>query len=264
MDMKKITFTLICAVLTMSLLLCGCLVDDPANQTNAPTQVITDNQGQTVVAPADATVSSSLIGDDVAQLNLISNGNFYFVGSLTDANGEYTLMEMAKQNENSYMGSQMDGVSVGFMHTGADYYMVYPAGECALLLDDEVCATLELDPTEMDMDTSKLSFGELSKDQLINTSDALVDTAIATCRTYQQDNGKTVKTYVSDGRLIRLQQFSAEGALLSTLDIDILTDAVPAEKVSIPSSYKTYSGSTGMLSFMLKFASAIGMDTFSE
>ncbi len=261
--MKKIIFTLLCSLLTISLLFCGCLVDDPALQTtNAQ-----GNNGDQILPAGDAavnTTNSPLYGNDAAQLALISSGNFYFVGSLTDETGETTPMEMAKQNGNSYMGSQMDGVSIGFMHAGADYYMVYPAGTCALLLDDTVCATLELDPTEMDLDTSKLQFGELSADQCLSTVDALVDTTVATCRTYQQDNGNYVKTYVSEGQLIRLQQIAPDGTLLTTLDIDILTDAVPAEKISIPENYKVYKGSTGMISFMLKFASAIGMDALAE
>ena len=178
--------------------------------------------------------------------------------------GETTAMEMAKQNGNSYMGSVMDGVAVGFMHSGTNYYMVYPAGKCALLLDETVCATLELDPSDMDMDTSKFAFGDLSSERCISTSDALVDTTIATCRTYQQDNGRLIRTYVSEGQMIRLQQFSPEGMLLTSLDIDILTDNVPAEKISMPSDFKVYSGSTGMISFMLKFASAVGMDALSE
>ena len=262
--MKKIVFAFICAICVFSLLFTGCLFEDPANHTDAAgNEIVTDEQGQTVVV--EATMNPALFDNDIAQFDLFGSDCFYFSGVMTTySTGESTLMEIAKKDGNSYMGSVMEGIEIGFMKVGNEYYMVYPAGECALLLDEAVRATMDLDPSEMNVDTSALSFGEVAEALLVNTADVLVDTTLATCRTYQQTNGNFVKTYISDGKIIRLQSENANGVVESVLDIDVLTDVVPADKSTIPAGYKVYSGNTGMMSFMFKFASAVGFDAIGE
>lgn len=256
--MKKIFGILLICVLSLSLLLTGCLFDDPN----------TGNVNPDANAPAadgnnsanGNSQNAALYDNDVAQLEVLTSGNFYFKGSLTDAVGEVTPMEMACFANGTYMASEMEGVTIGFVNLGEEYYMVFPAGECALLLDEDVCKTMELDPTEMKVDSSSLSLGEVSDELLIDTSEALLDSKIVTCRTYQQKNGGLVKTYIYDGYIVRLSQLDAEGATTSVMDIEILTDAIPAEKSSIPESYKVYKGTMGMMSFMMKFASSVDMD----
>lgn len=257
--MKKITAVIVC-VLCMAMLLTGCLFDDPATGNVPPSagddQVVNDAANAGNGAQYDA----ALYDNDVAQLELIASGTFYFKGSMTDENGETTPMEMACYPGGSYMASEMEGVTIGFMNIGEEYYMVFPAGECALLLDEEVCKTMDLDPTEMKMDTSSLSLGEVKDELLVDTADALLDNRIVTCRTYQQPSGNFVKTYIHEGYLARMSQVAADGTTVSTMDIEILTGSIPADKSAIPDNYKIYNGSIGMMSFMMKFASSVDMD----
>lgn len=243
--MKKNVTVLLCAFLAFSLLLCGC--GNGKDETQDGDQ-------------ADNTLRADLYDNDIAQIELIYSDSFYFSGSLTDESGETTQMEMALKDGNSYMGANMQGITVGFMKVGTDYYMVYPDGECALALDEEVCAEMDIDPTEMSLESNSLDFGVLNDELLISTDDAMVDTKKATCRTYMQDSGALVKTYISDGYLIRVQLEDAQGTVLRVYNFDILTDVVPEDKVSLPSGYKLYSGTVGMMSFMMKFAAAVGFD----
>lgn len=252
--MKKTVFTLICTFLACCLLLCGCFSDRPANNESV------NGNNDIPVGNTPDVLDAALYDNDIAQLDLLGSSCFYFKGILTDENGESNLMEMAIKDGNSYMGSQMEGVAMGFMNIGADYYMIYPDGQCALLLDETVCSTMGLDPTEMKIDPSTLNFGELNEQYLISTTDALVDTTIATCRTYQQPSGNLVKTYISEGRIIRLQQETPQGVVRLVMDIETLTSNVPADKAGLPSGYKLYSGSVGMMSFMMKLASSMDMD----
>ncbi len=248
MTMKKILISLFCVLIAMSLLLCGCSSDDEA------------------VTGGDATfeLSKKLRDDDLAQLKLFESGCFYLNGSMTDATGETLPMEMAIKNGNSSMASQMEGVTIAFMCVDGKYYMNYPDGECVLELDDEVCAEMGLDPTELAFDTSSIAIGDVENCELISKEDALVDDQKAVCRTYQQPDGTYIKTYMKDGKLIRLQREDAEGNMTSVFDIDVFVDIFPDSVVSLPSGSKLYSGTKGMFAFMLKFASAVGMDMLSE
>lgn len=257
--MRKKIGVLFVFVLCAALLLTGCLFDDPAQQTQAPTVPgASDTNGGS--AGSDASYDAALYDNDVAQLEVLTSGTFYFKGSLTDSKGEQTPMEMAVFPTGTYMASEMEGVSIGFMNLGEEYYMVFPAGECALLLDDAVCETMDLDPTEMKVDISQLSLGEVNDELLVDTADALLDSKIVTCRTYSQANGGFVKTYIHEGYIVRLAQLSPDGIISSTMDIETLTGSIPADKMSIPDNYKIYNGTVGMMSFMMKFASSVDMD----
>lgn len=244
--MKKTLTVLLCAVMALCLLLCGC------GKTNEPA---TDP-----AADSDAVFDPALYDDDVAQLALLGSDSFYFVGKMTNEDGESNPMEMAVKGDATFMGSEMDGVSVGFMLIGEKYYMVYPAGECVLEIDETVSSTMGIDPADLKVDTSTLAFGVITEDMLINEEEALVDSVSATCRTYQQDDGEIVRTYLSEGLLIRLQKEDVNGNITTVLDIDTLTNVVPADKTSLPAGWKLYTGSVGMMSFMMKVASAVGFD----
>ena len=247
--MKKVMISLLCVLLTMCLLFAGCSSD----------------KGD-AVSDGDAdkySLSDAVIGDDLAQLKLFESGCFYLRGSMTDETGETLPMEVAMKDGNSYMASQMEGVTIAFMCVDTVYYMYYPDGECALALDDAVCSEMGLEPSDLAFDTAKLSIGDVDASNLISTEDAMVDGRAAECRTYQQQNGEIVKTYMDDGCLIRLQREDANGNSTMVLDIDVLADVFSDECVSIPSGTKLYSGTTGMMTFMLKFAAAVGMDNLS-
>ena len=258
--MKKTVAVMIC-VLSICCLFSGCLFEDPADLSASTNPALQPNGEQAVVP--DQTLAAVLYDNDIAQLNLFGSDQFYFKGTITDAEGT-TPMEVASMNGNTFMASSMDGIAMGFMHIGEDYYMLYPDGECALKLDDAVCKTLDMDPSEMDFDPAKLSLGEVSDDYLVNVADALVDTTLATCRTYAQPSGNYVKTYISDGQLIRMQAVTADGIVTTTMDVEILTNVVPAEKAGLPANYKVYSGNVGMMSFMMKFASNVDIDSLTN
>lgn len=247
--MKKILISLFCVLMAMSLVLCGCSSGDDE-----------------AVSSGDATfeLSKKLRDDDLAQLMLFESGCFYLNGSMTDETGETLPMEMAIKNGNTYMASQMEGVTIAFMCVDGKYYMNYPDGECVLELDDDVCSTMGLDPSEIAFDSSAIAIADLEAISLISEEDAVVDTEKAVCRTYQQDSGAYIKTYMKDGMLIRLQREDVEGNIVSVFDVDMLVDIFPDSVVSLPSGSKLYSGSTGMMAFMMKFASAVGMDAFAE
>ncbi|MBE6812457.1 MAG: hypothetical protein E7523_06195 [Ruminococcaceae bacterium] len=244
--MKKKMISIFCVLLAMSLLLCGCSSDDDA------------------VSDGDVSfeLSKDLIDDDLAQLKLFESGCFYLNGFMTDATGETLPMEMAIKNNNTYMGSQMEGVTIAFMCVDGKYYMNYPDGECVLELDESVCSEMGLDPTELAFDASSIAIGDVDNSVLISEEDALVDDVKAVCRTYQQPSGNYVKTYMKDGKMIRLQREDAQGNMTSVFDIDVLVDIFPDSVVSLPSGSKLYSGTTGMMAFMMKFAAAVGMDAF--
>ncbi|MBR2414431.1 MAG: hypothetical protein IKJ63_09875 [Clostridia bacterium] len=244
--MKRKMISIFCVLLAMSLLLCGCAADDES------------------VSGGDVAfeLSKDLIDDDIAQLKLFESGCFYISGSMTDASGETLPMEMAIKNGNSNMASQMEGVTIAFMCVDGKYYMNYPDGECVLELDEAVCREMELDPAELTFDASSIAIGDVDNSVLVSEEDALVDTEKAVCRTYQLPNGAYVKTYMKDGKMIRLQREDAQGNMTSVFDIDVLADIFPDSAVNLPSGSKLYSGTTGMMAFMLKFASAVGMDAF--
>lgn len=244
--MKKIVFSLLCVLLACSLLFCGCGKDDKVSDGDA--------------AVADYSLDASFYDDDIAQVNLLIEGNYYLKGSMTDNEGISNVLEIAVQNGNSFMASKMEGVEIGIMTVDSEYYMVYPDGQCVLHLDETVSSTMGFDPAELQFDSSKYNFGELSEEKLVNTEEALVDNETATCRTYLQDTGNYIKTYTKDGLVIRIQNENANGAVVSVMDIELLTNKVPDEKVSLPSGYKLYSGATGMMAFMMKLASAMDID----
>lgn len=249
--MKKSILTFICVFLIGSLLLCGCAKENPDNDTS--TADMTD-------AGSVDELDAALYDNDIAQLNLLTSDCFYFKGLLTDENGESNVMEIARKDGNSYMGSQLDGVSIGFMTVDGEYYMIYPDGECALLIDESVSSTMGIDPSDMQLDTTQMNFGDLGEQQLVDTSEAMVDNRLATCRTYQQESGNVVKTYLREGRLVRIQKEDANGALVLVMDVENLSNVVPAGRAALPSGYKLYSGSVGMMTFMMKVASNIDMD----
>ncbi len=246
--MKKKMISIFCVLLAMSLVLCGCSSDDDT------------------VSGGDVSfeLSKKLLDDDLAQLKLFESGCFYLSGSMTDASGETLPMEMAIKNGNTNMSSQMDGITIAFMCVDGKYYMNYPDGECVLELDEEVCSEMGLDPTEMSFDASSIAIGDVDNSVLISEEDALVDDEKAVCRTYQQPSGSYVKTYMKDGKMIRLQREDAQGNVTTVFDIDVLADVFPDSAVSLPSGSKLYTGMKGMFAFMMKFASAVGMDAFSE
>ena len=246
--MKKILVSLLCVLMVLSLVLCGC------------------SSGDETVSGGDVAfeLSKKLLDDDMAQLMLFESGCFYLSGTMTDETGETLPMEIAYKNGNSSMASQMEGVSIAFMCVDGKYYMNYPDGKCVLELDDAVCSEMGLDPTELAFDASTLAIGDVANSELISKEDALVDNEKAVCRTYQLDNGNYVKTYMKDGKMIRLQREDASGRITSVFNIDVLVDIFPDSAVSLPSGSNLYSGTKGMLAFMLKFASAVGMDAFSE
>ena len=97
--MKKTIISILCAILAMSLLFCGCSSDD-------------------AVTGSDATyeLSKDLLNDDLGQLQLFEKGCFYLSGTMTDETGETLPMDMAIKNGNSYMGSEMEGVGIAFMN----------------------------------------------------------------------------------------------------------------------------------------------------
>ena len=243
--MKKIIFSLVCVLLACSLLLCGCGKDEKVSDGNVV---------------ADYSLDEAYYDDDIAQVNLLAGGSYYLKGSMTDSEGVSNVLEIAVQNGNSFMASEMDGVAIGMMTVDNEYYMVYPAGECVLHLDEAVSDTMGFDPAELQFDSTKYNFGVLSEDKLVSTEEAFVDNVTATCRTYQQVTGNYIKTYTRDGLVIRIQNEDADGTLKSVMNIELLSNNVPADKVSLPSGYKLYSGATGMMSFMMKVASAMNID----
>ncbi len=246
--MKKILISLLCVLIAMSLVLCGCSSDDEA----------------ATGGDVSYELSKALVDDDMAQLMLLNSGCFYLSGTMTNETGETLPMEIAVKNGNSSMSSQFEGASIAFMCVDGKYYMNYPDGECVLELDEAVCNEMGLDPTELAFDSSTLSIGDVANSALISEEDALVDDEKAVCRTYQLDNGNYVKTYMKDGRMIRLQREEANGHITSVFDIDVLVDVFPDADVSLPSGSKLYTGTKGMFAFMLKFAAGVGLDTIAE
>lgn len=265
--MKKTIYVLLSLLLALTL--GACSLD------NNLLQGATDEHGVTIT-PADdvpvlqdaptlqPTLDAAVYGKDGAQLSILQTGVFYYKGSIIGEDGVLMPMELACGGDSWYMSSQMEGVSIGIMKSGDIYYMVYPDGECCLLLDEKTCKTLDMDISDLDFDTSAISKYEVDPADLLETSDALLDSQIVTCNTYRDSNGVIIKTYIKGDKLLRMTQNDTAGNTTYLMDFEILTGEVPLDKLSPPASYKVYEGTTGLFSFMGKLMKNIDINSFTD
>ncbi len=245
------------------------------NTTNKNDTTTRPNTTTTTTTTQPATDSSGNI-DMLAQSRVFRSGEYYMTGLISDG-GEMSKMILAVTPKTMYASVELDfGAMMGGLSTGVSEFGFLKASDGKYYLLDaskEICcemdeATLTMiggtDANGETMSPEEL-FGDLSlSDAFIQVSEsakpdrtenAMVDGNMVTCYTFNIATGESVKHYVDDnGSLVRVEEYSANGLIINSVDIENLSDNVQDHMKKVPKNYTKM----GLFDFMLELMGESG------
>lgn len=209
---------------------------DSTQSTETTTQI---SEGTPVVNQAPAS----------SEYDILKNGTFYMVGSMTDKTGTSTPMEIAITPDSIYMLSDFSGVPMGMLIKNEKLYMIYPDKKAYLELSDSIMSMAGLDMDEL-VNSENINFGTYGE---LSAADRVTEVEHngRTCQVYHfnVESGES-RVYMDGTKLVCLASYDSNGKFLTSTDISSITSSVPSDKSAPSSSYKAYKGVTGMFSFM--------------
>lgn len=271
--MKKM-YLAIFLIILVAVVFCGCLSfsntlgnigqtdsagnvlpDDYTNENGEINPIYSIPEVPEETIPVEVTDSSggtiTIAVPDLSEFDILKNGSFYMKGSMTDSSGVSTPMEMAITPDSMFMLSDFSGASMGMLIRDDALYMIYADKKAYLELSESIMSMAGMDMDELTGSMDELDFSKLGN---LTDADNITEEAFngRKCQVYHFVNadGTEKRIYMDNTKLIRMATYSSSGKFLSATDIESISAAVPADKVSPPSSYKAYKGVTGMFSFM--------------
>ncbi|MBR3766925.1 MAG: hypothetical protein IKL10_01625 [Clostridia bacterium] len=208
-----------------------------AQETAEPSSNPAQSPNNQIVAPASS------------EYDILRNGTFHMIGSMTDKTGETTPMEVAITPDSIYMLSDFSGASMGMLVKDDTVYMVYPEKKAYLVLSDSIMSMAGLNVDEL-LDSDSINFASYGELTGANSVSEEVYNG-RNCKVYHFNvaSGES-RVYMDGTSLLRLASFDKNGKFVTSTDITSISGSVPADKSAPPSSYKAYKGITGMVSFM--------------
>ena len=210
-------------------------------------------------------------GDLLAQSRVFRSGKFYVTGQLGDGS-QSGKMTLAVTDKTMYAAAEFDlGKEMGFESTGnaelgfltaADgkYYLIEASTKTYCPMDESVMSMLGVsDPQEL--------FGELNFDDMMlnidenakpdKTTSTTLNGQAVTCYTFKLPGGEYENHYVDNkGNLKRVDDYTASGSLISTIDINSISGDVPANMQNPPADYTQ----TDLLNFMMTLLGDAGLE----
>lgn len=182
------------------------------------------------------------------EYEVLKSGSFYVKGSISDETGKKTPIELAVDGEKIYMLSIMDGEPMGIIISD-DLYMVCPNIKSYLVIDDVLLKLMGYSKEEIVGD----GFVDFSEFEALSDADSVKNEIYEgrNCKVYSfniNDNGEK-KIYMDGNKLVCLADYN-NGKIVSSYDFEIVTEDIPAGKLTPPSEYKRYSGLKGAMDFM--------------
>lgn len=236
------------------------------------------NKNETTTRPSTTTTTTTTQPatdasgniDMLAQSRIFRSGEYYMTGLISDG-GDMSKMILAVTPKTMYASVELDfGAMMGGLETGVSEFGFLKASDGKYYLLDaskEICcemdeATLNMiggtDENGETMSPEEL-FGDLSlSDAFIQVSEnakpdrtesTMVDGDMATCYTFNIATGESVKHYVNDnGSLVRVEEYSANGMIINSVDIENLSGDVQDHMKKVPKNY----AKMGLFDFMLE------------
>lgn len=188
------------------------------------------------------------------EYDILRSGNFYITGSMVDSSGIDSPLEMAVTDNSVYMLSEFSaGVDIAMLVSDGNVYMIYPDKAAYLEVNDSIMSMMGLTVEDMigDGAVDFSTFGSI--DDAYKTGEAVSGGQKCTVYHIKEDDGE-MRVYMNGDKLIRFASYSQDGKFLSATDVKTITHNVPASKKAPPADYKSYSGVSGMFTFMSFFA----------
>ena len=226
---------------------------------NSTTENVTDDAENTSGTDENSTSeentseeeqSSTVTGVAKTDFDILTSGNFYIKGSMVDANGLDSPMEIAVTANSIFMLSEFSGASMGMLIKDDTMYMIYEEKKVYLEMTKGLMNMVGIDMNDFNFssDTDFSSFGTLADADLVTTENY----AGKECTVYHyvSSDASEKRFYMDGDSLLRIANYSADGKFVSATDIELITGNVPVSKSSPPEGYKAYSGFTGIVPFM--------------
>lgn len=185
---------------------------------------------------------------NVSEFEYLKSGKFYLKGVMTDASGTSSPLEMAVTPDSIYMLSNFEGANMGMLVSGKKTYMIYEDKQAYLELSDSVLKYMGMSTDEM-LSSNDLNYSQYSLEQADQKLTEELNGRSCTVYVFNSDGG-SVRFYMDGNKLQRFATFNQSGVADTVNDVEFITGDVPADKSAPPAGYKSYSGITGMFSFM--------------
>ena len=189
-----------------------------------------------------------------AQYDILRSGTFYLEGSMSDG-GAFMPLKLAVSPSLIYLESTVDGVTLGYLVSGNNTYVLNPAKK-------KYCKISKLDPAMLVMGDADLmteeelrgyidelgisSLKDLSKAN--DVQDAMLNSSPCTAYTFNNANGTKTRVFISGSRLLGFDLINTAGQLDSRILVDSITGTVP----TLPP--KDYSNTLTLAGFALAMA----------
>lgn len=172
------------------------------------------------------------------EYDILRSGSFYMRGTMVDASGNKTPMDMAITDKSVYALSDFDGVEMGVLVNDGDIYLIYPPEKTYLEMSSLLMSMMGMSSDEL-INTNDLGFENF---QALSAAEKVEQTTLngtaCQCYTFPGASGVSSKVYMNGTKLLRFESYDAPGRLSSACDVDYITGDVPAEKINPSSSYK--------------------------
>ena len=182
------------------------------------------------------------------EFNYLKNGTFYLQGTLTDAYGNRTPLEMAVTPNSVYMLSDFEGVSMGMLVSSGKAYMIYPEKKAYLEMSQLVLKAMGMSADDL-VSASDMNFSQYDLARADAVTTETVNGVPCTVFIFNTSASST-RFYLNGSKLLRFASFDSSGRPDTVSDVSYITGQVPSDKINPPKNYKRYRGTVGMLRFM--------------
>ena len=182
------------------------------------------------------------------EFNYLKNGNFYLRGTLTDASGYRTPLEMAVTPDSVYMLSDFDGVPMGMLVNRGKAYMIWPDKKIYLEMSPLVMNAMGLSADDL-ADANAMDYSQYDLARADAVSTETVNGVSCTVFIFNNSTGST-RFFLNGSKLVRFATYDRSGRPDTVSDVSYITGQVPADRIAPPKNYKRYWGTIGMLRFI--------------
>lgn len=211
-----------------------------SGETTAPVESTSETDGETEAPtsaentkPGETQASVTPDSFKCRELDIITSGSFYTECERTDENGELTSMTIANTPSSIYMLLPIADVPMGVLVKDGTTYMLNENDKTYMELNAVALKLMKIDPSELDVESIG-SMPGIKPDSCeeINYKDGKKAT-----RAVYTDGNSTVEVIARGDKMLEMNTIQ-DGKTVSSMSFTFVTDKIPEEKCSIPSSYK--------------------------
>ena len=197
--------------------------------TESPNQIV-ENTTAPVTQGSTASDKDQLSKAE-AQIKAFFNHSCYYKGAVYSST-ENAPLSVAFDGDNFEFLTNLEGVEVSFAKIDGKLYLKRPAVKQYVELSDAVMSLIGFDADSLNLDMTGASFSAADS-KLVGTYDITVNGEKGVCHEYSGENGKIMKFYSTDGNLVQINSYNADGTTDVEMVISYFSESIPGDQLTL-------------------------------